>query len=38
MSRAPVGSGRNDRVYELARADLVAVSGETVADLTAAVP
>jgi prolyl-tRNA editing enzyme YbaK/EbsC (Cys-tRNA(Pro) deacylase) len=35
LSKALVGSGRNDRLYELAPADLVAVSGATVADLAA---
>jgi Cys-tRNA(Pro)/Cys-tRNA(Cys) deacylase len=33
LSKALVSSGRNDRLYELAPADLVAVSGATVADL-----
>jgi Cys-tRNA(Pro)/Cys-tRNA(Cys) deacylase len=35
LSKALVSSGRNDRLYELAPADLVAVSGATVADLAA---
>ena len=35
LSKALVGSGRNDRLYELAPADLVTVSGATVADLAA---
>jgi Cys-tRNA(Pro)/Cys-tRNA(Cys) deacylase len=35
LSKALVGSGRNDRLYELAPADLVAVSGARVADLGA---
>jgi len=33
LNKALVGSGRNDRLYELSPADLVAVSGATVADL-----
>jgi hypothetical protein len=33
LSKALVGSGRNDRLYELAPTDLVAVSGAIVADL-----
>jgi Cys-tRNA(Pro)/Cys-tRNA(Cys) deacylase len=35
LNKALVSSGRNDRVYELAPADLVAVSCATVADLAA---
>ena len=35
LSKALVSSGRNDRLYELAPADLMAVSGATVADLAA---
>ena len=35
LSKALVSSGRNDRLYELAPADLVAVSSATVADLAA---